>query len=583
VEVSLRSIVVAWYAHTRKGNSRSQTRPLQTPAPSGSGPQESDVAKSSGNRQPTTLLSRPSSTSGILPGNTDDATLATPPPRSSSNTGAIVGGVVGVLVILALLSLLLFCCRRRRKRRENFETLPSPPASATREKFYEIDNGSLGPSRMTTRWKREISSRAENAAWGIRTAMYDVTDALRDTVARDRSYSPSIISARADAERYRDSVGTHSRNNSVITASSGQLSMRDKFARWKGKMSGALQPQNRHSQISDRLSHKPLARDSQQTQEDTASRYRDSDQSGSVTTSNLGLTLMNSQTSDLLRMENQPRDPFQDPYAFENPFSDSKSHSKSNSSKSFKTALSERPASNPFVAPSENPFSDPVIAVPTTTLPKPQTYVQHVRRSRSSSFSSGAPSSNRSSQNSDLISFADRPTSMTMTSPRYPNSIAPSDRSTVYSSFSAERRGKGRSDPFDLERAGLTYGHLSPKNRPKIADTLENANGLAPNVTRIRSMIEEEKKRGHHRYNSSIRYSSGVDSLDDWDEAVPPASIAEKTVSGNKIVSALVATDTKHARADSDIEVGKGAMSNHKINGSLTEIKVSLNPHDGKV
>lgn len=477
---------------------------------------------------------------------------------------------MGVFVVLALLSLLLFCCRRRRRKREHFETLPSPPASATREKFYEIDNGSLGPSKMTTKWKRGISSRAENAAWGIRTAMYDVTDALRDTVNRDRSYSPSIVSAGANAQRYQDSVGTRSRNNSVLSASSGGMSLRDQYAKWKGKK-GGIWPQNRTSQATNRNSHTPFARDSQQTEEDTASRYRDSDQSGSVTTSNLGLTLMNSQTSDLLRMENQPRDTFQDPYAFENPFSDTiKSHSKTNSSKSFKTT--ERPASNPFVAVGENPFSDPVIAAPTTTVPKPQTYLQHVRRSRSSSFSSGAPSSNRSSRNSDLISFVDRPTSMTMTSPRYPNSIAPSDRSTVYSSLSADRRGKGRSDPFDLERAGLSYGNLSPKNRPKIAETLETANGAAPNVSRIKSMIAEEKKRGHHRYDSSIRYSSGVDSLFDWDETIVPS---------NKIVSAngkegLLTSESKHARADSDIEMGKNVMSNPQINGSLTEIKMNL-------
>ena len=175
-------------------------------------------------------------------------------------------------------------------------------------------------------------------------------------------------------------------------------------------------------------------------------RCRDSDQSGSTATENLGLFLMDSQTSDLLKLENQPQDPLANLYA------DDFYEPKYGLLRPIKSI--DRPFSN-LVASGGKPFSDLIITNPTSVVPKPQNYIQHVRRSPGSL--SSTPSSNRSSSSSDLISFIDHPTRIISTS-QFPTAVTPShanDRDTLYSPFLAERRTKGRSDPFDLERLKL--------------------------------------------------------------------------------------------------------------------------------
>jgi hypothetical protein len=91
-------------------------------------------------------------------------------------------------------------------------------------------------------------------------------------------------------------------------------------------------------------------------------------------------------------------------------------------------------------------------------------------------------------------------------------------------------------------------------------------------------MIAENKARAHHRYNSSIRYSSGVDSLEDWGA---PDDEGPDSMRGNASSRASERdygrNDVRHGRADSEVGVPPmGVISNHKINGSLVEIKVNV-------
>ncbi|KAF8866092.1 hypothetical protein BDZ45DRAFT_579218 [Acephala macrosclerotiorum] len=176
----------------------------------------------------------------------------------------------------------------------------------------------------------------------------------------------------------------------------------------------------------------------------------------------------------------------------------------------WKPPPSTNPASNPFADPAtsrNNPFADPPTR-PGNTVPKANTYITDIRRSRGQSID------NTTSNNPTFIY---RPPSTAIGS-RYPSSIAPSRdsyRDTVFSSFSANvRKGKGRSDPFDLERPEL----WKPKDTnsgaryPSPLNTNTNAKGgpIGPPSTNSRVIST----------GSLSKYSSGV-SLGEWGDPGP--------------------------------------------------------------
>lgn len=99
-------------------------------------------------------------------------------------------------------------------------------------------------------------------------------------------------------------------------------------------------------------------------------------------------------------------------------------------------------------------------------------------------------------------------------------------------------------------------------------------------ASRIRSMIDQNKARAHHRYNSSIRYSSGVDSLEDWGD---PADYVDASVTSSVRGNA----SSRGGNEDYGSNDLRTAASNkiygqQTINGSLTEINVTLNEDFGK-
>ncbi|KUJ10638.1 uncharacterized protein LY89DRAFT_700595 [Mollisia scopiformis] len=169
---------------------------------------------------------------------------------------------------------------------------------------------------------------------------------------------------------------------------------------------------------------------------------------------------------------------------------------------------STNPASNPFADPvsnRSNPFADPPTR-PGATIPKANTYITDIRRSRGQSVDN---------------TTSNKPTSMyrppsTAVGSRYPSSLAPSRdsyRDTVFSSFSANaRKGKGRSDPFDLERPELW--------RPK--DT--NSTAMYPAALNTKPDMVGQGTGTNSRAISTTsylsKYSSGV-SLGEWGDPGP--------------------------------------------------------------
>jgi hypothetical protein len=147
-------------------------------------------------------------------------------------------------------------------------------------------------------------------------------------------------------------------------------------------------------------------------------------------------------------------------------------------------------------ATSINPFADP-IPQPEPTASKSQTYITSVRRSRDQSVDNAVTAN---SQNANINSLYRQPSAAS----RYPSSIAMSRdsyRDTVYSTFSANaRKGKGRSDPFDLERPEL----WRPKQVPTSSSLYPNSN-LNGTTTNITAESRFSKDAGHTRKGSVAR------------------------------------------------------------------------------
>lgn len=141
------------------------------------------------------------------------------------------------------------------------------------------------------------------------------------------------------------------------------------------------------------------------------------------------------------------------------------------------------------VSGANNPFSDAnAIRDPPGAVPKPNTYVADIRRSRGQTV--GAATS------------------------RQPSTLYNSRESTGSVESFNGRRNKFRSDPFDLERPELLAGARAAKN--SIASSTAGTAGSEPRNSQIR------RPPGAHTRSESFtsKYSSGI-SMGDWSDPGP--------------------------------------------------------------
>ena len=157
-------------------------------------------------------------------------------------------------------------------------------------------------------------------------------------------------------------------------------------------------------------------------------------------------------------------------------------------------------------APRTNPFADPV-SRPDPTIPKSNTYIADIRRSRGQSIDASTTANN-------ATAMYNRPPSTAVQS-RYPSSLAPSRdsyRDTVFSSFSANvRKGKGRSDPFDLERPEL----WKPRDSNLYPNPLNGIKEANP------GSAYAQNQRIISNATSTSKYRSGTSSLGEWGDPGP--------------------------------------------------------------
>ncbi|KAG9243442.1 hypothetical protein BJ878DRAFT_400321, partial [Calycina marina] len=157
---------------------------------------------------------------------------------------------------------------------------------------------------------------------------------------------------------------------------------------------------------------------------------------------------------------------------------------------------------------SNNPFADPIKA-PQPTIAESSAYMTDIRRSRG-----------------QLIDA---------TTSRYLSTYAPS-RDSYRDTFSSTstRKGKGRSDPFDLERPDFwkptEKQHPLPvdnrTSRPRVASIARDSTGYDPSSSITPGPLRVQSQSFNNRPPlspvTSSKYSSGVSSLDgDWGDPGP--------------------------------------------------------------
>jgi hypothetical protein len=418
----------------------------------------------------------------------------------------MVGTVLGSVALVGILGALLwFFRRRRRNRRESYLT----PLTTNDEKtFYEIDNGSVasnGNRKLQSRY------RPQSTVARLKDAVLEFGASFKSKVL-PRSSTPNVNLDRGNSQFLDGRIPQHSRSNST-QSQLPRLTTKDRFNDWWDRFTDNLS-------FNRRLRNEP--------QDPFAAARNINDQARSATSVPDFSQLLNMDERGL-QLETERRRAFL-----------SNSVTASNLGSLGLDFASNDPFADPqpqSQAQAKNPFADP-ITQPGPTIPRTQTYIADIRRSRGQSVDLVTTNQNTSAYAATAATYK-RPPSTAVTS-RYPSTIAPSRdsyRDTVFSTFSSNvRKGKGRSDPFDLERPEL-WQIKDPPEMPKmrIASELSDMRGSAvpgPLAPRVVSTMPEKKERGMSTATYGSKYSSGVSSLGGWGDPGPdigsqPSSLRE--------------------------------------------------------
>lgn len=471
-----------------------------------------------------------------------DGGISSNPPLTAA---PVVGGVLGSIGLLAGFALLFWFLRRRRK--VGRESLLTPLTTGRQSQFYGSDTNSVraGPS-YDEKWNPDRSNRVQAVASSIKSGLVGIGSSLKSKVVRDRSDTPSVDLNRGNSQFIDGPIPQHSRNNSILSNMGGKLTVKDRFQDWFGRIKDDISFKLRMRKMNEDADPFAAARDMTEKQAKLNTPPdlshligigdRELQLQAERRRADLGKTQSGASLPPLgsLELNFTSNDPFADPVNGANPNQRRRSQSAYDAT------------SNPFADPTpqaSNPFADP-ISQPQPSIAKQNTYIADIRRSRGQSIDA----------TNTGPSGAYRPPS-TMTGPvsRYPSSLAPSRdsfRDTVFSSFSANaRKGKGRSDPFDLERPELW--RRNPNNNysnrqsgrqrgTSISGVRDSESQLYPNPLTTANLAGQQSiygtrvvsgaaqaRQSNGTYES--KYSSGVSSLGGWGDPGPdlgPGSIS---------------------------------------------------------
>ncbi|KAM3069957.1 hypothetical protein ACMFMF_008309 [Clarireedia jacksonii] len=445
--------------------------------------------------------------------------------------GPIIGGILGGIGFLALIALLIWFLRRRQKAKRG--SLLTPLTTGTRENFYEIDTDSVGPTSKGRRIQAQF--RGAIASLGVGLAGVGAALKSRSNAKNDR---PTVNLNRGNSQFFEGPIPTHSRNNSTASAHSLRFAAKNRVEDYWGGVAAKFR---RTLRMKPKEEHDPFAiargmseKQARQNTPPDFSRLLDTDNHDlSLSAERRRASSLSSNFGSKPRIGSLgldfgiPEDPFADPTpGLAGPWQPPNKDANAN----------------------PNPFADP-ISRPDPAVPKSNTYISEIRRSRGQSVDSTRMGNN---QKSAYGPAAYRTPSIGVVS-RYPSSMAPSTdsyRDTVYSTISNNpRKLAGRSDPFDLERPELWFSSSMPKpSTPALPerdselypDPLMAARGAAvqaPKIHRVTSDDSRIQSQGTYQSNYSSGVSStGISSMDDWGDPGPdlgPGSLEKQGFYGN--------------------------------------------------
>lgn len=173
----------------------------------------------------------------------------------------------------------------------------------------------------STKWKRGLSMDSESKALSSKTTVTYLGHPIGAPVFHSRGHPPGGDMDRDNSHVVRSLFEYYDRNDAfVLPARTGAGSLKERLAEWRRRFGRVLTQSWRHG-TATRTSSSPAGWTLRRKYPNSSELgcYRGSYQSSS-TMSDLGLSLMDSRISELLRLENQPRDTFADsevdfPYA----------------------------------------------------------------------------------------------------------------------------------------------------------------------------------------------------------------------------------------------------------------------------
>ncbi|RDL32509.1 uncharacterized protein BP5553_08965 [Venustampulla echinocandica] len=477
---------------------------------------------------------------------------ATPTPASLSTESAtgddislnprltaapVVGGVLGAAAAIAGLAFLFWFLRKRRK--AGRQSLLTPLSTGRDSAFYPRDDNEVGSSSYNEKWRSGVGSQGNPfgaAASKLKLGVAGVGASLKSKLVKNDT--PSVNLNRGNSQFLDGPISQHSRNNSVLSGSGGNLTVKDRLDTLLDRFREKFSFNQRVRKANEPSDPFEAARGMTEKQARLNNPQPDFSQLLGMDDRELQLQAERSRAAlaktqsgaslpplGSLGLNFGSNDPFADPIKATGPNEQNIPWKPSKAATGGRSGDAYDSNSNPFedpVSQTSNPFADPT-SQRRPSISNPNTYVADIRRSRGQSVDT----TNR------RPSGAYRPQSnMTGAVSRYPSSIAPSRdsyRDTIFSSFSGNaRKGKGRSDPFDLERPEL-WRRNNFNNRTSTRQRGTTMSGglrdsemnLYPTPLTTNNLQNQGMQRVQSNATYGSKYSSGAPSLVGWGDPGP--------------------------------------------------------------
>lgn len=424
--------------------------------------------------------------------------------------------------------------------------------------------------------------RLKAAASGLKTGILGIGASLKAKVVGDRSDTPGVNLNRGNSQFLDGPIPQHSRNNSVLSNGSGPHTVKERLNDWWERFRERIKFRKNNepadpfaaargmTEKQANLNKPPdfsqlLGMDDRELQLQ-AERRRTSfkTQSGSSLPplGSLGLNFGDNPFADPITAATTTANPNQQNQAWRPP-----------------NRQSGRLRTN------SDPFADP-ISQPQPSIPKQNTYVADIQRSRGQSVDATRKGP----------SMYGRPPSTNPATSRYPSTIAPSRdsyRDTVFSSLSANaRKGKGRSDPFDLERPELwrnngngnvlSSNRASSRQRGASTGGRESANlyptplamNLRTNDLPAPRVVSPAMPRVESNNTYTSKYSSGIGS--EWGDPGPDLGPG----SGNSSLKGIASSGGGGANGDQGMW-GRGKELASQGDGNVSPVSFEIKAGTG--